>query len=175
MPRERSSSFASWLLLAAGTLLTTQHVAWVLSGSLRPCPSSLSRGIVWRHAQVDPYEDLMYGGTVPLTYENAQMALNQIKYNVMPHMFGYSEESRRVGVFGEVDLVEVEGPMVVISLKGKFWHPRQNVMDRVTHLLQEKIPEICMVEVLDPAMLIDEGRDADGEFEPGKHPDELAR
>merc|ERR1712014_50985 len=102
------------------------------------------------------------------------MALNQIKYNVMPHMFGYAEDSRKVGVFGEVDLVEVEGPMVTISLKGKFWHPRQNVMDRVTHLLQEKIPEICMVEVSDPAMLIDEGRDSDGEFEPGKHPNELA-
>ena len=74
-------------------------------------------------------------------------------------MFGYSAENRGVGITGGVDFVELDGPIVVISLKGRFWHLRTTVLDRVSAYIMGRIPEIIDVIVEDEAQLSKEAND----------------
>lgn len=71
-------------------------------------------------------------------------------------LFGYSAENRGVGITGGVDFVELDGPTVVLSLKGRFWHQRPTVLSRVGAYLQGRIPEIVDVVVEDEWQLTDE-------------------
>lgn len=84
-------------------------------------------------------------------------------------IFGYDQQSRNVGITGarlivpfrrrtvvihvpfnkgEIDLVEVDGPTIVVSLKGRFWHATDTVMLRVESFIKNRIPEVLEV-VLD--------------------------
>ena len=74
-------------------------------------------------------------------------------------MFGYSAENRGVGITGGVDFVDLDGPIVVLSLKGRFWHQRTTVLDRVAAYIMGRIPEIIDVIVEDEAQLTDEAND----------------
>eukprot|EP00977_Amphora_coffeiformis_P010112 scaffold2357_cov167-Amphora_coffeaeformis.AAC.20 len=74
-------------------------------------------------------------------------------------LFGYSAENRGVGITGGVDFVEMDGPTVVVRLKGRFWHTRNTVLDRVSNYLQQRIPEIVDVDVEDPYQLTDEANE----------------
>jgi hypothetical protein len=74
-------------------------------------------------------------------------------------MFGYQAENRGVGITGGVDFVEMDGPNVVLSLKGRFWHQRYTVLDRVASYLQSRIPEIIDVTVEDEWQLTDEANE----------------
>lgn len=58
-----------------------------------------------------------------------------------------------VGITGGVDFVEMDGPTVLIRLKGRFWHTRSSVLDRISNYLQQRIPEIADVDVEDPYQL----------------------
>merc|ERR1712205_54339 len=69
----------------------------------------------------------------------------------MAAVFGYAVDSQKVGITGTVELVEIEGPVVIIRLGGRFWHKRSDVVQRVANYLIERIPEICDVEVEDVA------------------------
>lgn len=60
-------------------------------------------------------------------------------------IFGYTAENRGVGITGGVDFVEMDGPTVVVALKGRFWHERTTVLQRVANYLQQRIPEIIDV------------------------------
>eukprot|EP00544_Gedaniella_sp_CCMP2646_P007862 CAMPEP_0202482364 /NCGR_PEP_ID=MMETSP1361-20130828/1781_1 /ASSEMBLY_ACC=CAM_ASM_000849 /TAXON_ID=210615 /ORGANISM="Staurosira complex sp., Strain CCMP2646" /LENGTH=158 /DNA_ID=CAMNT_0049110213 /DNA_START=111 /DNA_END=587 /DNA_ORIENTATION=+ len=71
-------------------------------------------------------------------------------------LFGYSAENRGVGITGGVDFVELDGPTVVLRLKGRFWHQRPTVLARVGAYLQGRIPEIIDVVVEDEWQLTDE-------------------
>jgi hypothetical protein len=71
-------------------------------------------------------------------------------------LFGYSEENRGVGITGGVDFVELDGPSVVLRLKGRFWHQRTTVLNRVGSYLMGRIPEIISVEIEDEYQLTDE-------------------
>eukprot|EP00804_Cyclotella_cryptica_P027313 CCRYP_019620-RA/>CCRYP_019620-RA protein AED:0.10 eAED:0.10 QI:222/1/0.66/1/1/0.66/3/96/211 len=53
-------------------------------------------------------------------------------------MFGYQAENRGVGITGGVDFVELDGPTVVLHLKGRFWHQRPTVLARVGAYLKEE-------------------------------------
>ncbi len=75
-------------------------------------------------------------------------------------LFGYSAENRGVGITGGVDFVEMDGPTVVVRLKGRFWHQRTTVLDRVANYLQQRIPEIIDVIVEDEWQLTDEANQA---------------
>lgn len=75
-------------------------------------------------------------------------------------LFGYSAENRGVGITGGVDFVEMDGPTVVVRLKGRFWHQRTTVLDRVANYLQQRIPEIIDVIVEDEWQLTDEANEA---------------
>lgn len=41
---------------------------------------------------------------------------------------------------GVVELAELDGPFVKISLKGRFWHKRSTVVARVGNYLKNRIP-----------------------------------
>ena len=61
-----------------------------------------------------------------------------------------------MGITGGVDYVDLEGPSVIVRLKGRFWHERTTVLDRVSNYLQQRIPEIVEVTVEDPWQLTEE-------------------
>ncbi|KAL3791984.1 hypothetical protein HJC23_011113 [Cyclotella cryptica] len=75
-------------------------------------------------------------------------------------MFGYQAENRGVGITGGVDFVELDGPTVVLHLKGRFWHQRPTVLARVGAYLKGRIPEIVDVVVADEYELTDEANNA---------------
>lgn len=60
-----------------------------------------------------------------------------------------------VGMTGVIELVELDGPFVRISLKGRFWHKRSTVLARVGNYLKQRIPEILEVEIEDEKQLDD--------------------
>ncbi|KAG6496826.1 hypothetical protein ZIOFF_044698 [Zingiber officinale] len=60
-----------------------------------------------------------------------------------------------VGITGEVDLAELDGPFVKIRLKGRFWHKRSTVLDRISNYLKNRIPEILEVDIEDEKQLDD--------------------
>lgn len=74
-------------------------------------------------------------------------------------LFGYTAENRGVGITGGVDYVDLEGPIVILRLKGRYWHQRTTVLDRVANYLQQRIPEIVEVTVEDPYQLTDEANE----------------
>jgi hypothetical protein len=41
---------------------------------------------------------------------------------------------------GVVELADLDGPFVKISLKGRFWHKRSDVLARVANYLKQRIP-----------------------------------
>lgn len=81
--------------------------------------------------------------SLELCDENADLVIEEIK-NELGTIFGYDMGSRNVGItgqfynfnhlfillrflyiimyIGEIELVEVDGPTIVIALKGRFWH-----------------------------------------------------
>ena len=86
--------------------------------------------------------------------ENVEKVLEGARED-MAAVFGYAADSQKVGITGTVELVEIEGPVVIIRLGGRFWHKRSDVVQRVANYLIERIPEICDVEVEDAALLDD--------------------
>lgn len=68
-------------------------------------------------------------------------------------LFGYTAENRGVGITGGVDYVDMDGPTIVVRLKGRFWHERTTVLDRVSNYLIQRIPEIVDVSVEDEYQL----------------------
>jgi hypothetical protein len=74
-------------------------------------------------------------------------------------LFGYSDENRGVGITGGVDYVDMDGPVIILSLKGRYWHQRVTVLERVSNYLMQRIPEIVDVTVEDPYQLTDEANE----------------
>ncbi|KAL6999787.1 hypothetical protein U1Q18_000965 [Sarracenia purpurea var. burkii] len=60
-----------------------------------------------------------------------------------------------VGITGVAELAELDGPFVKISLKGRFWHKRSTVLDRLANYLKQRIPEILEVDIEDEKQLDD--------------------
>ncbi|KAJ8602162.1 hypothetical protein CTAYLR_003516 [Chrysophaeum taylorii] len=96
---------------------------------------------------------------VPLTEENVETVLGSAREELSA-LFGYAAENREVGITGEVDLVGIDGPSVVVRLRGRFWHERAVVLARIANYLQAKIPEICDVAIEDPSQLDDDDRNS---------------
>ncbi|PPD99468.1 hypothetical protein GOBAR_DD03514 [Gossypium barbadense] len=92
------------------------------------------------------------GGGVPLppldlTEENIELVLADSR---LAQLF-----DTEVGITGQVELSELDGPFVKISLKGRFWHKRTTVVARVGNYLKQRIPEILEVEIEDEKQLDD--------------------
>ncbi|KAL4387618.1 hypothetical protein GQ457_09G018430 [Hibiscus cannabinus] len=84
-----------------------------------------------------------------LTEENIQLVLADARVE-LGQIFDTS-----VGMTGQVELSELDGPFVKISLKGRFWHKRSTVVARVGNYLKQRIPEILEVEIEDEKQLDD--------------------
>ncbi|XP_077222790.1 uncharacterized protein LOC143856450 [Tasmannia lanceolata] len=60
-----------------------------------------------------------------------------------------------VGMTGEAELAEMDGPFVKLTLRGRFWHTRSMVLARLGNYLKKRIPEILEVEIEDEKQLDD--------------------
>ncbi|CAL1356084.1 unnamed protein product [Linum trigynum] len=94
------------------------------------------------------------GGGVPhppldLTEENVRLVLAEARGELGQLFDG------EVGITGQAELAELDGPFVKISLKGRFWHERSMILARLGNYLQQRIPEILEVEIEDEKMLDD--------------------
>eukprot|EP00593_Proboscia_inermis_P002208 CAMPEP_0171296596 /NCGR_PEP_ID=MMETSP0816-20121228/5299_1 /TAXON_ID=420281 /ORGANISM="Proboscia inermis, Strain CCAP1064/1" /LENGTH=225 /DNA_ID=CAMNT_0011770187 /DNA_START=109 /DNA_END=786 /DNA_ORIENTATION=+ len=99
------------------------------------------------------------GSSLPLSVENVEGVLAACRMEIET-MFGYSAENRGVGITGGVDFVELDGPTVVVALKGRFWHTRPMVLARVGAYIMGRIPEVVDVEINDPYELTDEANNS---------------
>eukprot|EP01038_Epipyxis_sp_PR26KG_P013943 gene13943-18700_t len=87
------------------------------------------------------------GSPLELSDENVSIVMQELREE-LGTLFGYDEGSRRVGITGEIALVEIDGPTLKVALSGRFWHATDTVMMRVESFLKQRIPEIIEV-VLD--------------------------
>ena len=82
-----------------------------------------------------------------LCQENAELVIEEVRRE-LGTIFGYDPASRAVGISGQIELVEVDGPTISVSLSGRFWHATDTVMLRVSSFVRTRIPEVFDV-VLD--------------------------
>jgi len=98
------------------------------------------------------------GSRLEMDEETVMGVLNACREEIGT-LFGYTAENRGVGITGGVDLIELDGPVVVLRLKGRFWHERTTVLERVSNYLQQRIPEIIDVTVEDEWQLTQEANE----------------
>lgn len=99
------------------------------------------------------------GSLLELSFENVHGVLAACRQEIGT-MFGYSPENRGVGITGAVDFVDLDGPNVVLRLRGRFWHQRPTVLARVGAYIKGRIPEVVDVVIEDPYQLTDEANDS---------------
>jgi hypothetical protein len=93
-----------------------------------------------------------------LCEENVDAVLEEVRRE-LGTIFGYDARSREVGITGEIELVEIDGPTVVVMLKGRFWHATDTVMTRVKSYVQQRIPEIIDVTLsMSDSTIVDDNR-----------------
>lgn len=94
--------------------------------------------------------------SLPLNEDSVQHCLSLfIDSDYGQQMFGRSQRARDIGITGNVELVEISGPEVTLSLSGKFWHRRETVLGRAAMWLHSCMPEISHVGVEDEEELKD--------------------
>ena len=58
-----------------------------------------------------------------------------------------------------MELVELDGPTIVVSLKGRFWHATDTVMLRIKSYIQQRIPEVIDVTLaINASDIVDDNR-----------------
>ena len=93
-----------------------------------------------------------------LCMENAEMVISEVREE-LGTIFGYISSSREVGITGKIELVEVDGPTVIVSLSGRFWHATDTVMMRVESYVKQRIPEVIEVTLdVDKSDIQDDNR-----------------
>ena len=113
------------------------------SGS-RTLQKSVGGGRLLGKALVVNMANVLDGEPLELCEENAVLVIEEIRQE-LGTIFGYDPKSREVGITGEIDLVEVAGPEIVVSLSGRFWHATDTVMLRVESFIKNRIPEVMEV------------------------------
>uniref|UniRef100_A0A7C9CRY3 Uncharacterized protein n=1 Tax=Opuntia streptacantha TaxID=393608 RepID=A0A7C9CRY3_OPUST len=84
-----------------------------------------------------------------LTEENVEKVLADARVE-LAQLFDNS-----VGITGQAELAELDGPFVKIRLRGRFWHKRSTVLARLDNYLKQRIPEILEVDIEDEKQLDD--------------------
>ncbi len=93
-----------------------------------------------------------------LDEENAEKVIEEVR-NELGTIFGYDKGSREAGITGEIELLEVDGPILKIALKGRFWHATDTVMMRVQSYCMQRIPELIDVELdMEASEIVDDNR-----------------
>ena len=143
---------------AASTLLSGAHAFVPRQPThTNTHPSSPPTANTVLHANM--YDDWRSDGVVPqmhLDEYNVQQCLDElIESDYGQQMFGHSDLAAGVGITGQVELVELHGPEVILRLSGAFWHRRETVLGRAAMYINARIPEILEVNVEDPSELED--------------------
>ncbi|KAK7378842.1 hypothetical protein VNO80_04290 [Phaseolus coccineus] len=86
---------------------------------------------------------------VDLTENNVKQVLEDARQE-LGQIFDTS-----VGMTGVVELADLDGPFVKLSLRGRFWHKRSMVLARIANYLKQRIPEILEVDIEDEKQLDD--------------------
>jgi len=89
-----------------------------------------------------------------LTEANVQSALEDFREAAVS-MFGCHRESAAIGVTGDLRIVALDGPVVVVAFEGRFWHRRETVLANFATFLRRRIPEIADIDVSDDDDLVD--------------------
>ena len=84
------------------------------------------------------------GEPLELCEENALLVIDEMKKE-LGTIFGYDPKSRDVGITGEIEFIECDGPCISVALSGRFWHATDTVMLRVESYIQNRIPEVIGV------------------------------
>lgn len=79
------------------------------------------------HLAVTTCQTIRAQETLFLSDDNVNKALEEVRVK-LGSVFGNSADNRAVGITGEVELVELDGPVVVLRLRGRFWHKRADVV-----------------------------------------------
>jgi hypothetical protein len=94
--------------------------------------------------------------TLPLDEDNVRMCLAEfVESDYGQQMFGCHDLPASYGITGSIDFVEIDGPEVILTLDGAFWHRRATVLGRAAMWLNARMPEITDVNVADPSELDD--------------------
>ncbi|XP_074263022.1 uncharacterized protein LOC141585861 [Silene latifolia] len=124
-------------------------------GSILKRPVSIIRHqtlftMQWRAKRRSPMVAISAGlKPLDLTEENIETVLMDARAE-LAQLFDGS-----VGITGQAELADVDGPYVKIRLKGKFWHTRAMVLARLENYLKLRIPEILEVDIEDEKQLDD--------------------
>ncbi|KAE8673846.1 putative Core-2/I-branching beta-1,6-N-acetylglucosaminyltransferase family protein [Hibiscus syriacus] len=138
-----SSSAAAFSFPGAGGLISSRDRA-AETKLLQLRPSARARNVQNRISSksFDPVKAAASGGVplppLDLTEENIELVLADARVEA-----------------SQVELSELDGPFVKISLKGRFWHKRSTVVARLGNYLKQRIPEILEVEIEDEKQLDD--------------------
>ena len=129
--------------------MRSTHLSPLILASLLPCaaallvtqPLSARRPVA---VSSSSRQDLQM--SLVLTEENVATVLEECQVE-LGTLFGSNAQSLKVGITGAVELVELDGPTVVVKLTGRFWHKRSTVIERVESYVLERIPECIGVEI----------------------------
>lgn len=106
-------------------------------------PKSLSKSI-WPRVNRSELFNSLDKSPLELCDENVSIVMEEIR-NELGTIFGYDAKSREVGISGQIELVEIDGPAIVVALNGRFWHATDTVMARVESFVRQRIPEVTEV------------------------------
>ena len=119
-----------------------------------PCLSSRSWSCLYNI--YDDWRSDAVVDTLFLDEDNVRLCLQEfIDSDYGKQMFGCHERPASIGITGSIDVVEVCGPEVTLTLDGKFWHRRDTVLGRAAMWLNARMPEITDVVVADQEELKD--------------------
>ena len=128
-----------------------------MAPAFAPAPSALTGRCRWACRAAPPRN---VGGGDLFCEENVRAALVSFQHEA-ESMFGCNARAASIGITGAIDLVELDGPNVVLTLSGRFWHKRVTVLMNAAAYLRRDFPEIASVDIYDEDDLIDVVRSDD--------------
>jgi len=82
------------------------------------------------------------------TEPNVEAVLSKF-VNEAEAMFGVHAAAQQIGITGDIGLHSLDGPIVLLELRGRFWHRRETVLANARVYLMRAIPELADVDVFD--------------------------